>query len=313
MSVSLRKLYKTYTKKIQERNLENITKKAKIKFNAQLPGDMDEATVTKLANETGFQMQSYEKIFGSYKKALNKSLRSGGDQGFYRAKDGRSDLVIQGEKPLTFKEWKNRPPAKSLELPEIPSPNMELITAKKKEGSGFTTSQPKYGLSREDNTENVEGSPSNFDMWFKQQTIGETAYYPGDSKVPPGEFIIEYGGGVQPGLPPSQHLTQDFIFTKDGQKIDMTQLSPEMQNRLWENVREEYIRSAPPTDLVKMFLQENPNGNYSDFITYTKEAEDATLRNEELARNKVGESNLFYGKRVYDSEGKIIKDELKKQ
>lgn len=307
MSENLKKLYKTYVQRIKEQNLQNITDYAKSEYNRQFIGS-DNTDLTERFKNMGFKPKSFDQIFKSYKKSLNKSLRTG--DAFIKV--GDSDLAIQGVKALTFDEWRSKR-NKKLELPNIPLPGLKLSEVKKKEADLNLLGGPKYGLSSNQVTEELPGGLTKWEMWFKEQTPGSTAFYPGDENVPPGNFVIEYGGEQEPPLPPSQFSTQQFIFTKDGQQIDMNSISPQMQQKLWNDVKEEYVRTASPNDAVKMFLQEFPNGNWTDFMNWKKESDKARRQNENLARNKTGEANIFYGTREYDSEGRIVKDELKKQ
>ena len=323
MSENLKKLYKTYVKKIKEQNLQNITDYATSEYNRQFIGG-NNPDLTQRFNDMGFKPRSFNEIFKSYKKSLTKSLKK--DEAFYASTDRKinaptsrnrstasSHRAVQGvEKPLTFDEWKiNR--NKKLELPNIPLPGLKLSEVKKQETDLNLLGGPKYGLSSKRVTEELPGGLTKWEMWFKEQTPGTTAFYPGDENTPPGNFVIEYGGEQEPSLPPSQFSTQQFIFTKDGQQIDMNSISPQMQQKLWNDVKEEYVRTASPNDAVKMFLQEFPNGNWTDFMDWKKESDKARRQNEDLARNKTGEANIFYGTREYDSEGRIVKDELKKQ
>ena len=307
MSESLKKLYKTYKKKLEEQNLQNITNYAKSQYDRQFP---EEPGALEALMEKGWKPKTEKNIFKSYQKPLKKSLRTG--DAFFSV--GSSDLAVEGfaKKPLTFDEWKiqrNKTP----KLPDIPFPDIKLAEVKKKEADLNLLGGPKYGLSSKHITREIPGGLSKWEMWFKQQTPGATAFYPGDENVPPGNFLIEYGGEQEPSLPPSKFSTQQFIFTKDGQQIDMNTIPPEMQQKLWNDVKEEYVRTASPNDAVKMFLQEFPNGNWPDFINWKKDLDSQRKQNEDLARNKTGEANIFYGTREYDSEGRIIKDELKKQ
>ena len=307
MSENLKKLYKTYVKQIKQQNLQNVTDYAKSEYDRQRLGNNDPNLIQGF-KDVGFKPKSFNQIFKSYKKSLNKSLRTG--DAFIKM--GSSDLAIQGVKTLTFDDWKiqrNKTP----KLPEISRPEIKLTEVKKKEADLNLLDGPKYGLSSKQTTEELPGGLTKWEMWFKEQTPGATAFYPGDENVPPGNFVIEYGGEQEPSLPPSQFSTQQFIFTKDGQQIDMNMIPPEMQQKLWNDVKEEYVRSASPNDAVKMFLQEFPSGNWTDFMNWKKESDKARKQNENLARNKTGESNIFYGTREYDSEGRIVKDELKKQ
>ena len=307
MSENLKKLYKTYLKQVKEQNLQNITDYAKSEYNRQTLGNND-PNLTQRFKNMGFKPKSFDQIFKSYKKSLKKSLKTG--DAFIKM--GRSDLAIQGVKALTFDEWRSKR-NKKLELPNIPLPSLKLSEVKKKEADLNLLGGPKYGLSSKQVTEELPGGLTKWEMLFKEQTPGSTAFYPGDENVPPGNFVIEYGGEQEPSLPPSQFSTQQFIFTKDGQQIDMNSISPQMQQKLWDDVKEEYVRTASPNDAVKMFLQENPSGNWTDFINWKKGLDKQRKQNEDLARNKTGEANIFYGTREYDSEGRIVKDELKKQ
>ena len=76
MSENLKKLYKTYVKQIKEQNLQNITDYAKSEYDRQTLGNND-PNLTQRFKDVGFKPKSFDQIFKSYKKSLNKSLRTG--------------------------------------------------------------------------------------------------------------------------------------------------------------------------------------------------------------------------------------------
>lgn len=230
---------------------------------------------------TGVKFNKAGEIIGGKAYKKNKRIIAGnvneaydkikdGVHDTYRFKDpfnkGWTQSLTRPALPGKKYDEKYNPP--NLIPPPIPDPKVDLITPKITP-TKLDVKSDVYSLKKSVRTKTDDGRPMTpWEIWFSQQPPNTIQKYPGDSNVPPGEFLIEFIPGT-PGTPPTTTSQTNYQVTRNG--VPLGDLDPEEQAYLYKQAKREYLKTAEPTDPAKMYFEEfGYDKSWDEFLEYQK-------------------------------------------